>query len=69
MGGNDELIKFYKQLIEQGVPSTSLDVDNRGRNALHFAVKGGNLAFIKFLIENEKFDVNAVDFRGVNPLN
>jgi hypothetical protein len=51
------------------VPSGNQDVDNRGRNALHFAVKGGNMAFLKFLVEVEKFDVKAsVDFRGVSPL-
>lgn len=51
------------------MPSSGLDVDNRGRNALHFAVKGGNLQYLKFLIEVEKFDPKtAVDFRGVNPI-
>ena len=64
-----QLTKFYKELIGQGVPSGNQDVDNYGRNALHFAVKGGNLAFLKFLVEVEHFDVKAsVDFRGVSPL-
>lgn len=67
--GIGELVKFYKELKEQGVPSSIADADNRGRNPLHFAVKGGNLEFLKFLVEEEKLDIKAsVDFRGVNPV-
>ena len=67
--GIAQLTKFYKELIDQGVPSNAEDVDNRGRNALHFAVKGGNIAFLKYLVEVEHFDVKtSVDFRGVTPL-
>lgn len=51
-----ELTKFYKQLIEEGVDTK--ETDNKGRSALHHAIRSGNLHFIKFLVDVEKFDVN-----------
>ena len=42
--------------------------DYKGRTALHFAIKSGNLHFIKFLIEVEHFDVNKTDYKGINAI-
>ena len=35
---------------------------------MHLSVKSGNLHFIKFLIEVEKFDINALDYKGGNAI-
>lgn len=52
----NEFTKFYHQIVAEGVYGQ--EVDGKGRTALHYAVKSGNLHFIKFLLEVEKFDVN-----------
>ena len=46
-----ELTKFYKQLIDEGVDRH--EKDNKGRSALHHAIRSGNLHFIKFLVDVE----------------
>lgn len=52
-------MKFYKQLAEEGV--NPFESDKRGRTALHLGVKSGNIHYIKYLIHELNFDVNAVD--------
>lgn len=44
------------------------DTDCKGRTALHLAIKSGNFHFIKYLVDVEKFDINAVDNSGVNAI-
>ena len=61
-----EMTKFYKQLRAEGVCPN--DTDSKGRTALHLAIKSGSLPFIKFLIDVEKFDLNAVDINGANAI-
>jgi ankyrin repeat protein len=39
-------------------------LDKQGRTVLHLAVKTGNLAFIKYLIEVRKLDLNQRDNKG-----
>jgi ankyrin repeat protein len=51
-----DITKFYKTLIEEKIDPLSVDI--KGRNALHFAVKSGNLHYVKFLVDVEKFDPN-----------
>ena len=43
-------------------------VDYKGRNALHLAVRSGNIHLIKFLVDVECFDVNETDKRGANSI-
>lgn len=52
----NELIKCYKQLVSEGV--NPQEPDNKGRTALHFAVKSGNFHFIKYLVDAEGFSPN-----------
>ena len=63
----NEIIKFYKQLQERGLRGDALD--DKGRTALPHAIRSQNLAFIKFLIEVEHFDVNQTDSFGRNSIN
>ncbi len=63
----NEIIKFYKQLQDRGLRADALD--DKGRTALHHAIRSQNLALIKFLIEVEHFDVNQADLFGRNAIN
>ncbi len=63
----NEIIKFYKQLQERGLRSDAFD--DKGTTALHHAIRAQNLAFIKFLVEVEHFDVNQTDSQGRNAIN
>ncbi len=63
----NEIIKFYKQLQDRGLRADALD--DKGRTALHHAIRSQNLALIKFLIEVEHFDVNQADLFGRNSIN
>lgn len=63
----NEIIKFFKQLQDRGLRAEALD--EKGRTALHHAIRSQNLAFIKFLIEVEHFDVNQTDLFGRNAIN
>lgn len=42
--------------------------DNRGRSMLHYAVEGGKLPTIKFLVEQRKAPINQPDGLGWTPL-
>jgi ankyrin repeat protein len=43
--------------------------DNKGRSAMHHAIKSGNLHYIKFLVDIEKLDVNETNNKGANCIN
>ncbi|CDW79015.1 nad(+) adp-ribosyltransferase-3 [Stylonychia lemnae] len=62
-----ELTKFYQMLVKEGVDPKELD--NKGRSALHLAVKSGNIHLIQFLVDVELFDVNQIDNQGTNSIN
>lgn len=63
-----DLTAFHTKL--SGLLSTDAkdSLDSHGRTILHLAIKSGNLAFIKFLIEVQGGDVNLRDARGRNAL-
>lgn len=61
-----QVTKFYEQLVQEGVEPK--EVDYKGRNALHLAVRSGNIHLIKFLVDVEHFDVNSTDQRGANAI-
>lgn len=50
------ITQFFKRLKEEGVSKD--EKDQKQRTALHYAVKSGNLNFIKFLVDVEGFEVN-----------
>ena len=60
------MTKFYEQLVQEGVDPKGTDY--KGRNALHLAVRSGNIHLIKFLVDVEHFDVNTTDKRGANAI-
>ena len=62
-----ELSKYYTRLVEHGVDSSHLD--KNGRSALFMAVRSGNLAYIKFLVDEMEFDPTIKDILGATPVN
>lgn len=53
-------------LIQNGVDYDALDVNND--NALHIAVREGNLNVVRALLTESNIDAGAINLKGRNPL-
>ena len=64
----DQLTKIYTALKERGVDCGAKD--QFGRTALHYAVIGGSLPFVKMLLTTatERFNTNETDYENNTPL-
>jgi ankyrin repeat protein len=56
----------FRYLIDKGANINELD--NEGGSVLHLASLIGRLNFVKFLVEEKKFDINQKDMHGNTPL-